>query len=269
MNNFDYLFYLNLYPDLRKSGIQSDEEAHRHYRMYGIQEGRIGHPDEMRRNIKQAYNQIELENSEYILKNKTEEKINILIRTSNRPVYFRKCIQSIIGQEYENYRIIICYDKEESLSYLKEYENNPKITYFPVSVESGEKYKFNLYCNRLMDKVDDGWIMFLDDDDMLCHDHVFSMINEHLQDTNSLYIWKFLRPDKEIYPKDINNIQLGEIDTTSFCFHNTHKRKSRWPDRQCGDYTFFSGLQQYLSISRIDKILTRTIDNDSIGKFGE
>ena len=50
------------------------------------------------------------------------------------------------------------------------------------------------------------------------------MINEHLSDKNSLYLWKFLRPDKAIYPKNINNIQLGEIDTTSVCFHTFIKR---------------------------------------------
>lgn len=266
MNKFDYLFYIKLYPDLQHLTMI---QAKNHYMNHGIYEGRIGHPEQMKNNMDNAIMNIQHEHSGYTRTNKEEEKINILIRTSNRPVYFRKCIQSILEQEYENYRMIICYDKEESLSYLKEYKNNSKMTYFPVSVESKKKYKFNLYCNILMDKVEDGWIMFLDDDDILCHDKVLSMINEHLEDTNSLYIWKFLRPDKVIFPKDINAIQLGEIDTTSCCFYNTHKRKSRWPDRQCGDYTFFSGLQQYLSISRIHKILTRTIDNDSIGNFGK
>jgi hypothetical protein len=268
MENFDYLFYLDLYPDLRKAGIQRKEQAYRHYMMNGRHEGRIGHPYQMKKNMEESLRQIEIENSEYIPTNKTEEKINILIRTSTRPKYFQKCIQSIHEQKYENYRIIICYDKEESLAYLKEFENDSRITYFPVSVNSKEKYRFNLYCNILMDRVEDGWIMFLDDDDMLCHDKVLSLINEHLSDTNSLYVWKFLRPDKVIYPKDVNNIQLGEIDTTSVCFHSIHKTKSRWPDRQCGDYTFLSGLEPFLSPHNMDFILTRTVDECLIGNFG-
>ena len=268
MENFDYLFYLGLYPDLRKAGIQSKEQAYRHYTKNGIHEGRIGHPDQMKENMEEAQKQIYLESRQYIPTKKIEEKLNILIRTSNRPTYFQKCIQSILEQNYENYRIIICYDKEGSLAYLKEFENDSRITYFPVSIESKEKYRFNLYCNILMDRVEEGWIMFLDDDDMLCHDKVLSMINEHLNDKNSLYLWKFLRPDKVIYPKDVNNIRLGEIDTTSVCFHSIHKKKSRWPDKQCGDYAFFSGLRSYLSCCSIDFIITKTVNECLIGNFG-
>jgi glycosyltransferase involved in cell wall biosynthesis len=270
MGKFDYLFYLELYPDLRKAGIERKEQAYQHYMMHGIHEGRIGHPDQMKKNMKEGLKQINLENRQYIPGKKTEEKINILIRTSNRPTYFQKCIQSILEQKYENYRIIICYDKEESLAYLNRFENDSRITYFSVSVESKEKYRFNLYCNILMDRVEEGWVMFLDDDDMLCHDKVLSMINEHLSDKNSLYLWKFLRPDKVIYPKDINNIQLGEIATTSACFHSIHKEKSRWPDKQCGDYAFYSKLNQILYIKQIiNNILTRTIDDEIIGNFGD
>lgn len=268
MENFDYLFYLELYPDLRKAGIQSKEQAYRHYMINGRHEGRIGHPNQMKKNMEEGLNQFELEKCEYVPTDKTEEKINILIRTSNRPTYFQKCIQSILEQQYKNYRIIICYDKEGSLAYLKEFENDSRITYFPVSVESKEKYRFNLYCNILMDRVEEGWIMFLDDDDMLCHDKVLSMINEHLSDKNSLYMWKFLRPDKVIYPKDVNNIGLGEVVSCGFTFHNIYKNKSRWPDKQYGDYAFFSGLQSCLSSCFISSIFTRTVDERLIGNFG-
>ena len=41
MENFDYLFYLNLYPDLRKSGILNKKDAYKHYITYGVKEGRI------------------------------------------------------------------------------------------------------------------------------------------------------------------------------------------------------------------------------------
>lgn len=269
MDKFDYLFYLDIYPDLRKAGIDNKMQSYLHYVSHGKNEGRISHPDEMKKNIEEGNKQIELENCEYIATNKKEEKINILIRTSNRPQYFQKCIQSIIEQQYENYNVIICYDKEESLIYLKEFNNDYRITYFPVTVKSEEKYRFNLYCNVLMNKVEDGWIMFLDDDDMLSHDKVLSMINEHLYDINCVYLWKFLRSDKVIYPKNLNNIKIGEIVSCGFIFHSTYKTSSIWPDKQFGDYVFFSKLASSLSSSYfMDFIFTKNVNESVIGNFG-
>lgn len=97
--------------------------------------------------------------------------INILIRTSNRPVYFANCIESIKKQTNRNYKIIVGCDNKED-NYFKEYEhiiydrieakaekdiyvNDTRIKHFP----------FNLYFNELYKKVKSGYIMFLDDDD--------------------------------------------------------------------------------------------------------
>lgn len=272
MEKFDYQFYLDLYPDLRKAGIKTEEKAYKHYLLDGNREGRICHPDQMKENIEKAYKKIEKGKNSFERKKEKEEKINILIRTSNRPEYCKKCIESIVEQQYCNYNIIICYDKIESLSYLDDYKENEKIQYFYVEVESKEKYKFNLYCNILMDKVEEGWILFLDDDDKLTHNKVLPMLNENIESSeDSLYIWKFLRPDKIIYPKNVNHIELGDIDTTCVCFHHKHKDKSRWPDKQYGDFSFFSGFINNHSFTKIfiDNIFTQTINESVIGNFGE
>lgn len=267
--DFDHIFYLEMYPDLLKNGINNEHAAYIHYIHHGKVEGRICNSSFLNTNMKNNISVIEKQNKGF-KKNKTrEELINILIRTSNRPEYFDTCINSILYQNYTNYNIIICFDKIESLQYLEKYKNNDKITYFPIFIESDEKYKFNLYCNMLMDKVNDGYIMFLDDDDKLTHNNVLNILNEELNDENCIYIWNFLRPDKIIYPNDINNIKLGDIDTTSVCFHNNHKNKSIWIDQQFGDYHFFGklfniGLQKIF----IDYILTSTIHVKKIGLFG-
>lgn len=269
MENFDYLFYLKIYPDLKRNNINNQHDAYNHYIKHGKNEGRLCNINDMKINLEKQNNRI-LEESKYIKKDKTEKKINILIRTSNRPEHFLKCIYSIKQQEYTNYNVIICYDDDNSLSYLRDFESCDKITYFPIFIESKEKYKFNLYCNILMNKVEDGWIIFLDDDDILSHNQVLSIINDNLNNINSMYLWNYLRADKLIYPKDINNIKLGEIDTTSVCFHNTHKNKSLWPSKMCGDYTFYNGLiSNGLNTQYIDFILTKTQHDDIIGMFGD
>ncbi len=201
-----------------------------------------------------------------------ESKINILIRTSNRPQYFDICINSVLNQKYDNYHIYICYDKLESLSYLSKYSYNSKITYFNVSVTSKEKYRFNLYNNILINKVkNDEWIMFLDDDDKFTHDYVLKTINENIDSTNDLLIWKFMRPDKLIYPININNVICGAIDTTCFCFNKMHINNSKWGDKQCGDFYFFNQLVTNHKFNKkfIDNILTKTIFEDKIASFGK
>ena len=41
MNIFDWEFYLNQYPDLRKNGINTKQKAYAHWLHYGKKEGRI------------------------------------------------------------------------------------------------------------------------------------------------------------------------------------------------------------------------------------
>ena len=54
-------------------------------------------------------------------------KFNILIRNTYRPSYADKCLNSILSQSYQNFKIIMCYDDDYSLEYLNKYKTNPKI----------------------------------------------------------------------------------------------------------------------------------------------
>ena len=41
INIFDSQFYLRMYPDLKKAGIKTKENAYIHYLQYGKKEGRV------------------------------------------------------------------------------------------------------------------------------------------------------------------------------------------------------------------------------------
>ncbi len=274
---FDWKFYTTIYPDIKALNLDK-ETALLHWKNYGIN-NRICCLEKLQSIFNENLSKIDKELFIYkkqrdilIKKNiiKKEELINILIRTSNRPNLFKSCIDSILNQHYSNYKVIITYDKIESLEYLKKYENNNKIQYYFINIDNPNKYKFNLYCNFLIDKVNDGYIMFLDDDDILTHNYVLNIINDNLKLNNNLLIWKFMRPDRLIYPKDINNIILGTIDTTCFCFHNSFKNTTKWTDKQCGDFYFITDLisKNKFNIKFINFILTRTSYNNKIANYG-
>ena len=122
-----------------------------------------------------------------------------------------------------------------------------------------------------MDMVESGWIMYLDDDDRFTSDLSVQRIVNELTSDNKILIWKFLRPDKLIYPSDINNIKLGDISGCAFIFNKLFLENNRWYDKQYGDYNFYHKLikNKYLKSVLIDEILTGTIFNDKIGHFGK
>mgnify|MGYP006242617573 FL=1 len=41
MNNFDWIYYVNKYPDLKKMRIDNRDKALYHYKKYGIKENRF------------------------------------------------------------------------------------------------------------------------------------------------------------------------------------------------------------------------------------
>lgn len=185
--------------------------------------------------------------------------INILIRTTFRPEYFKKCINSIFKQSYRNYNIICCYDDNLCLNYLEKYED--RISYFYIGNNSKKKYKYNLYCNELLKKVEKGYIIFLDDDDMFTSEYALEKINEKLLNENDIVFWKFKCSDKIIYPENINNIKVGYVANSSYCFHYKFKDSSKWEALQIGDFKFLDKMLKKNNFNRIfiDEILSGTI----------
>jgi len=264
MEDFDYIFYTSFYSDLNNL---SCDEAHWHFLTWGKKEKRVCNrrmlkefQDEIKLKITEEYENLDIEK----ISLPGEKMFNVLIRTSNRPENFMRCIESVLDQKYTNYKIFVCHDKIESLEYLEEYDD--KIEYFPVFTKSNEKYKFNLYCNRLLEQVDDGYVIFLDDDDVFWHDQVFNILN-YCMDDETLLIWKFFRPDKIIYPSSMKTINLGEVDTTSFCSNIKNYEKCLWWDKKNGDFNFIGKVieKNNPKIKLLNKILTKTQFVDKIG----
>ena len=270
MNNirdFDYIFYSKNNPDL---GFQTEEEYKEHYFKYGFLEGRSGSQRAFNKKkdyIKKISSQNIEEFKKLRFKNKNSSVLfNILIRTHQRPKMFNKCIKSILTQSYKNFRILVSYDDEETNRYLKNYNMIEK---FSMShIESDKKYKFNLYLNELIDKVKEGWILFLDDDDEWIHSNFLHYLSLFLNNENNLIIWKFMRPDKIIYNN--KKIKKGQIDTTSICFHSSHKNKSKWYDEIAGDYNFIKKLTKNFdfNINRLPFIFSKTQYNNKVASYG-
>ena len=207
-------------------------------------------PDMKNKTDLEVYTNHLIDNEERLTKKIDDEKlINILIRTTYRPTFFRQCVKSILDQKYKNYKIICCYDDERCLDYLKDYED--KIEYFYIEIKSNVSHKYNLYCNLLMDTVKEGWIMFLDDDDKFSIEHTLTIINSKLNNENDILFWQFLRTNDLIYPKNINNIIPGQVCNSTFCFHSKHKNLSRWTGGQLGDFNFLDGLLKKNDFNRI------------------
>ena len=107
----------------------------------------------------------------------------------------KKVIESIITQNYENYIIHVAYDHIDSLDYINQNMNHKMIIH-KVDRKSDKNVFFDLYCNDIKDKINDGWIMFLDDDNYFIHPDCLKIINMNLKE--KIVVWSFLRPDKLI-----------------------------------------------------------------------
>jgi hypothetical protein len=262
--DFDHIFYLLVYPDLNSSNIKSRKDCINHWFTSGHLENRQYNRELM--DINYNKNLGEISNNKEICN--SNNKFNILIRHCYRPNKLKKIIESIENQNYnkEYIKIFLCYDDKKSekyLDYLKIYEI--EIEYFYINISGGE-YKYELYCNELMNKVSDGWIIFIDDDDMFLNNHALSLISNNINNEDSLIIWKYLRSDKIIFPKNKSNIEYGEIANSSYTFHSKYKKYSQWIDVYGGDYKFFNKLVTKINFNIIylDSILVGIQSNSTI-----
>jgi glycosyltransferase involved in cell wall biosynthesis len=152
--------------------------------------------------------------------------INILIRTSNRPLSFAKCLQSVVDQDYPNIRIIIGIDNQGALRYI------PKgLEVYPVSADKSVKYFYDLYIPQLLQYVEDGYVLILDDDDRL-NPNVLSKLQ---LEGPGLIVQ--LQRQNTIVPKDLF-FKRGGIGFPCLIFHHSLKNEYPIHGEGAGDYYF-------------------------------
>lgn len=235
MFNFDVTFYKNFYKDLQ---IFNDKELIAHWEKHGKKEGRIPNQNILIiKRIKNIYkNIIKLDMN----KIQNNNFFSIIIRTHRREELFMKSLDSVLSQTYNNYEIIIGYDDLETYRYLTKI-NRKNIKKIRVYRNSSNNAFFDEYFNQLYQHVkDDSYIIMLDDDNYFISPYCLNHLNNNIQ--SKINIFKFIRNDKEIYPKDLDEIEYGDIDTACICFHSSLKDKVKWEDTYGSDYKFITEL---------------------------
>lgn len=189
--------------------------------------------------------------------------INVLTRTSNRPYGFSRCRESVLNQTHKDITHIVSYDNPDDLEYLNTYEEIRKVRVDqaqlladwkedgrnPTEIPAGGApfSPHNLYCNVLLDSVEDGWIMFLDDDDTLCNPKAFEEIISHIKNEDSLVYWQMRFPDGGLSTTQTfarGTPVLCDIGSPCFMFHSKWKNYSWWDQWKCCDFRFVSRLHR-------------------------
>lgn len=192
-----------------------------------------------------------------IFKKKEEGPVffNILTRTSGRPKGFKKCRNSILNQNHKNFKHLISYDTPEDLDYITFSKNDllvevEKENYSKFSkLGKEEDFKpYNLYCNRLLQGVGEGWVLFLDDDDMFLHPNVFFELSEYIINGNrkDVYIWRTRYPDGKEIPgsKSYENREIiyMDVDTACFAVHSSIAKKEKWDAWRGADFRYLKKI---------------------------
>ena len=67
---------------------------------------------------------------------------------------------------------------------------NYDVKYISLINKYNGPYQYNLYCNDLLEEINEGYIMFLDDDDMFSYNESLKLINNNLSQ-NHILLWNF------------------------------------------------------------------------------
>ena len=196
---------------------------------------------------------------ESFYENKKNEDVlvNIITRTHNRPKNFKVCKDSINNQSHENINHIIGSDVEcDYCEYIKlelsdVVSEKPDIGTYPAP--------WNLHLNELNKHVKDGWVMYLDDDDVFTSKDALKIIASNIDNEDQILLWKvsingWIVPSEEAFGRVISP---GNISGIGFMFHIKHLPVD-WGSWSYGDYRVLRELSKKLKQKWINLILTQT-----------
>eukprot|EP00040_Diaphanoeca_grandis_P033268 m.203315 g.203315 ORF g.203315 m.203315 type:complete len:1072 (-) comp32852_c6_seq4:36-3251(-) len=215
------------------------------------------------------------------------DKIVILSRTANRPLFFFDMRHSVLQQSHRNLEHYVVTDDPNSLKYITgdlvveipsryaEFDAMEPCEVCGASPERGcgnapfdptaraeflecyckTSYPMNTYFESLHAAVGDAWIVYLDDDNLLMDPHGLAFALASAHSTSDLLLWRAKLG--RIVPLEKNfgakAVVRGDCDSANFMFHSSHRDLTRWGDTRCGDFRTLSSLAQILHLRWVNK----------------
>jgi hypothetical protein len=196
---------------------------------------------------------------------------NILVRTTQRPNYFATLMKTIANQTYNNIRILVAYQHNSDLEYLipypiESYKVNamPKIEDKPKTDEIGMKFHANEYIADLQQKVTEGFILYIDDDDCLLEKNAISLLAKKMNKKSTVVFFKARIGETVLPPK--NNfenkiIEVQKISGISFALSSDIVNFTDWSPYKRADFRTAKKLNENAeNVIFYDKLLTATQD---------
>lgn len=192
--------------------------------------------------------------------------INLLIRTSNRPKSFARCLASVQNQNYGNLNILVSADNEGTAEYVRAHgiepvmvrkDRNPLVT-----------GPYNLYLNTLLEQVKDGWILILDDDDHLAPESL-TRLSSSLIDAMCPVFVRMEWPNGRVIPEEeywMYEPQRKHIGMPCIVFHHKLKNLVKFDGMKGADFRLANKFWKLLNIIWKDLVVVNVGNTGNGGR---
>ena len=194
--------------------------------------------------------------------------INIITRTHNRPNFFKNCVGFIKQQTYKSIHHIVTYQTNEDYKYVV--KHNPEATTVKVPTVKKDFSKstiiydnvkadhapYNTHFNIAHKYVKEGWVLYIDDDDMLSYSNSIEYLaqNIKLHNTNNiLHLWfvNFIdytvpNPNMAEKYKQGHPFKKGNCSGIGLCFHSDYLKYATWHEWALGDWDIYQKLDKVI-----------------------
>lgn len=127
---------------------------------------------------------------------------SIITATHNRPELLERMIESVLGQTFTDWELIITDDStnKETAHFIQKYKIDPRIIYQRNTNNEGLPYSRN----RSLDRSSGEWITFLDDDDLYINNNVLHTVIPILQESKIKWVaFNTVNPNGDVRTKAI------------------------------------------------------------------
>jgi hypothetical protein len=219
----------------------------------------------------------------------SHDLVNVLTRTSKRPHLFKDCRASVLAQSHPRVSHLTLTDDNSSYAYLEgadvkllvhskysaydpmepctkcgasEEKNCANPPYGPDKARQSfldcycqTGFPMNKYMEKLHGQVDKGWIMYLDDDNLLLDPYGIALALIHAKSRDEVILWRFKGgryvPHERNY--GLKRVERGDIDSGNVLYHSSHASLAQWGSTRCGDFRTIDALTKQLDVRWLNR----------------